>query len=218
MTAIPPIASYSYTPPDKPKNTLFGGWSFLMLSLIASIALGVADTTPYRIVVANTNSIINENRLREMEARLTADIDRYTSCNKFRDKNDFELTNQARNCLLEELPKIKTATGATVISALAGNWLLHHPADEEVRRAGLIAVQNGRQDILGMKAWYYDTMERLAIAHDKSALLRVRDGRQSTDMLNRDSDALDRAEMSIRLPQVVHDQAEARIALLTKAE
>jgi hypothetical protein len=170
------------------------------------------DTAPYRaaedaLTKSASGSIVDVSRA------VVEDHDRLSACNQLNTidyaKQDYRYTAEARSCFLDAMPRTRTATGALISSAFAKAWLLHLPDDEEFRAAALSAIAHGREDLLKSKAQWYDLRDKLAEAHDRSVMLKLRDGAQSNRSASDDTaNQLNEAEFIVLRPDVSQWQAQ----------
>lgn len=177
----------------------------------AIIALAVwIDTAPYRealdsFVEAMPVSVVEDNR-----SELGEDVARYLECSNRREQNgvskDLEYTASGRTCLMDALVGVKTGTGALILSVEASKWLLKNPDDSAVREAAITSIQKGRDELVAKKH-QYDSLEKVALAHDRSILLRLVNGPYGGPSTFRDSaERLNKAEYSVLMPEVALKQ------------
>lgn len=99
--------------------------------------------------------------------------------------------------------------GAISFAVLSSRWLEKSPDDAEIRSLALNAIAKARSEMIASKSWHYDSLENLAKAHDQSVILKLRDGRQNiSNQFISDAERLDRAELSVLLPDVTRKQEQ----------
>ncbi len=192
-------------------------------TVIVLAVLAWVDTMPYRTALSKVPAEMPVSALAASKKDIEADLQRWTACNNMRKENpdtkDFDYTPEGRMCLLAAMPKTKTTMGAIVFATSASVWLTAHPADTNIRLAALAAINNGRSRMITSKSWYYDTQEKVAEAHDRSVILKLRDGRQNASSLfDVMANKLDQAEYAVMLPDVVWKQKQWRLKALTGKE
>ena len=178
------------------------------------------DVAPYRTALNALPAKMTPAALEASKNDVEADINRFSACSNMRKENpgtkDFEYPPDWRICLLNAMPKTKTAMGALGFSMATSNWLTKHPGDEEMRTAALATIAHGRDELVREKPWRYDSLEELAEAHDRSIIFRLRDGRQyTTSLFSFLADKLDQAELAVMLPDVARKQEQWRRKELT---
>lgn len=170
------------------------------------------DTAPYRAAEGALAKRASAS-IADVSKAVTADHDRLSACNQLNTVDtatqEYRYTADSRACFLDAMPKTKTAIGALIASAFAKPWLLQRPDDEQFRVAALSAIAHGRDDLLKSKAQWYDGLDTLAAAHDRSVMLKLRDGTQSNqsafDVM---TNHLNQAEFAVLRPDVSAAQAQ----------
>ncbi len=186
-------------------------------SLIVTAAVGVlfslaawVDTAPYREALDSFAEAMPVNVVEGNRSELDEDLARYLECSKRREQNEvtkaLEYTAPNRTCLMDALVEVKTATGALILAVEASKWLLKNPDDSAVRSAAITSIQKGRAELVA-KRHQYDSLEKVALAHDRSILLRLVNGPYSGPSPFRESaERLNKAEYSILIPEVAFKQ------------
>lgn len=182
-----------------------------ILAILAVTAF--IDTADYREAVNAYASIANRSNLEGDKKAVEADLGRYSDCQAIKyespESNAYVFTPKARACLIENAPKTKTATGALAFAAATRVWLESHQDDKDVAKAAMVAIDNGRTYLVSMKPWYYDSLSKIADAHNKSVIRRFLFGKQSNvDLFIATTEILSKAEFEMLLPSVARHQAD----------
>jgi hypothetical protein len=186
---------------------------FVSAAVVSGLAVATwFDTSPY-FAAEDALARSASSSLADVSKALIADHDRLSACNQLNTidpaKQDYLYTANSRACFLDAMPRTRTATGALISSAFAESWLRHSPDDEELRTAALTAIARGRDDLLKSKAQWYDLQDKLAEAHDRSIMLKLRDGAQSNRSAFDDvADRLNQAEFAVLRPDVSAAQTQ----------
>lgn len=194
-----------------------------VLLIGAAFAAGVAaawvDTAGYRTALAGLAS--QEALLAKITMETKDDFAMFAECKSKRVENPVsgavEPGPAMRSCLLDSMPRNKTAFGGFLFGSAASIWLTSHPDDNEIRDAALVSIENGRRE-LASSAGFLEAARKTVDAHDGSVILRLLEGRSrgfGRDMFSAAADRLDDAEYSVRLPDVHNRQAVWRFDVQT---
>lgn len=183
--------------------------SFILVA--TGIALILADTAAYRSALANFTTEEMARALITQSKNITYDFNNYSECESLRVENKktntFDFKPEARACLISVMPKTKTAIGGIIFGNVAYMWLSKHPLDEEVRASALVAINNGRAEMISQKHQQYDKLQSIANAHDTSVLLKLFQGKQDTvNLFEKTATDLNRLEYAVMLPDVKQEQ------------
>ncbi|MNJ50534.1 hypothetical protein D3C77_458090 [compost metagenome] len=164
------------------------------------------DTQDYRATLSSMPTIMPARAIEQSQKDIKSDTALFLACTK---PTGLQFTPGGRACVLDAISKSKTVVGAAMVSTMASAWLEKNPTDVEVRNTALSAIARARAEMIASKSWNYDSREKLAKAHDRSLLLRLRDGLyyKSSPFVN-DSERLDQAEYKVLLPEVVRRQQQ----------
>lgn len=197
-------------------------WAVPALSIILCIAAWM-DTAAYRRAMQQLGDGVQVAELKPVVNEISADIDRLMECNHLRvdpktgDQAETPAAGAAfHDCLLATMPKTTTFAGAVVSGSLAASWLDGHPDDESFRKAALSAIVGGRADLVRQMP-YFNHLQQIAEAHDKSFFLKLVHGRQdTTNLFASYADKLDLAELGILEPAAVRRQFMWRVETTTR--
>lgn len=179
------------------------------LGITAALCIGViVDLAPYQAAI----DIFPTARLEASSNKQSSDIGRFGLCSQIKgaiaETRSEESSEKLRKCLVNALNETQTSFGAVFGAAMASTWLSEHQEDEEVKDAALRAIEKGRANLIQEK-WYYDGLQRMAQAHNESVILLVKSGPQSEDnMFVKIAERLDKAEFSVRDPEVTSKQID----------
>jgi hypothetical protein len=176
-------------------SVIFG--AFILCVLIYS------DLSPYQKARHDMLKSMPVAKVEAITKLIGDDVDRISLCiRKHREGIDTNEPTQAaafRACILDTLPKIKTPTGAIAMAKVASEWLTTHPDDDAVRTSAIATIQNGREELLEQKSWYYDSLDKVSKAQNHSIILRHIKGNQDVSSLYGVlAKGLEQAEKSLR--------------------
>lgn len=162
------------------------------------------DTAPHRAALADLAQYKGQ-----MEARIVninQDTDALQKCTHL-DGAGLQYSEKERSCLIEGMNTLKTYEGAYVFTRIAHTWLLEKPDDEDVRKAALLAIKIGRDELLAIKPWAFDKQQAVYSTHDRSVLMSIRHGQFNMQNLFKGySRWMDEAEVSVRMPELAKSQ------------
>lgn len=175
-------------------------------AIVAFSAFIWVDTKPYRTALADMPVTMPVSAIDAAKKNAEADISRFLACTK---SAGLQYTPEGRGCLVDAMSQSQTMVGAISFSVVSSSWLEKKPDDAEIRSLALNAIAKARSEMIASKSWHYDSLEKLAKAHDQSIFLKLRDGRMNTsNQFINDAERLDRAEYSVLLPDVTRKQEQ----------
>jgi len=190
-----------------------------ILGFTAALCIGViVDLASYQAAINTFQTV----RLEATQDKQSSDIGRLGLCSQIKgviaETRSEESSEKLRTCLVDALKETQTSFGAVFGAAMASTWLSEHPEDEGVRDVALKAIEKGRTNLIEEK-FYYDGLTQLARAHNDSLILLAKNGPQSEEsMFFKIADRLDKAEFSVRSPEVTYKQIDwLREALINES-
>lgn len=190
-----------------------------VLGFTAALCIGViVDLAPYQAAI----DMFPKAQLEASSNKQSSDIGRLGLCSQIKgaiaETRSEESSEKLRTCLVNALNETQTSFGAVFGAAMASTWLSEHQEDEEVREAALKAIEEGRTNLIDEK-FYYDGLTQMARAHNDSLILLAKNGPQSEDsMFFKIAEKLDKAEFSVRDPEVTYKQTDwLREALINES-
>ena len=114
------------------------------------------------------------------------------------------------------MPKVATEMGAILFAYNASVWLQQHPEDNEFQQVAIHLIDEGWNDFR-KSSKMYEAQDKIALAHDKSIILRIADGSSHNDsFFNLHATALEHAESSVKTPDLVKTQMARRLQFSTQ--
>ena len=194
-------------------------WILYVGTVISILMIVVLiDTAPYRKAVKHVVNMVPTGAAESVKTNIQADMNLYLACSAMRNAKTSEFTSKGRDCLLEAMPKTKTAFGAMLFGVEAYDWLIAHPSDVAIRNNAMQAIANGRLDLAATKPWRFDGLERVAEACDKSVILRWTYCPSTYEKFGNIADQLDKTEFAILLPDVATRQRQWRAHVILDTE
>lgn len=124
-----------------------------------------------------------------------------------------KLTSAWRDCWVGIGPSLHSVEFTSVYAIRMYDWLDGHRDDVQARQAGLNAIEVGWKAFAARKQ-HFDARDALSDAHDRSLLLRLRDGSIGGDQMRKAlTTMLEWAELGLLAPDVRRLQLERQVKL-----
>ena len=191
----------------------------LTVALIGLAGAIVIDTRAYRAATSVYETEQTNQKLKGDQVAVEADIANYQKCTAMRrfdtESNARVYDSSFRGCIIDNARKVRSIPGSLVFGSDSLMWLQSNPEDKDLLAAALEGLDRGRAAALAAKQWYFDPLEKIANAHDKSFFMRLVHGRMGgADLFRENVIRIDKMEFSLLAPSARARQDQWMISAL----
>jgi hypothetical protein len=152
----------------------------LLILVLLLATLAWFDIKDYQYAIESFDKVNSANDIIREGDKVSDDLKRIAKCKTLADTQNNDTNTNVRSCFMSLMVDTKTSTTTAKAVIAASKWLNNHPDDIEFKTAALSAVNQGREFLLKEKSRYYDKLEAIAVASNKSFILRTFSPEQNT--------------------------------------
>lgn len=146
---------------------------FLFILVLSLATLAWFDIKDYLYAIESFDKVNSAKDIIREGDKISDDLKLIEKCKTLADSQNNNLDTNVRSCFISLMVNTKTSTTTAKAVIAASKWLNNHSDDIEFKTAAISAVNQARKYLLEEKNRYYDKLEAIAAASNKSFIMNT---------------------------------------------